>query len=153
MTMKKRALRAARGHETIDHAADMGICGWGSSPGEAFEETASAMFELMADARGVAPTSFFTVACGADDLEGLLIEFLNVLIGRSDLQGLIPLSVRIARLEERGGRWALDARAGGAATVQLSGRLLTEVKAATYYGARVRQIEGGGWEARCVVDL
>lgn len=153
MTVKKRTPRALRGHETIDHAADMGIRGWGRSGREAFEEIASAMFELMAQADGIVPTKVIPVACGADDLEGLLIEFLNTLLGRSDVQGIIPIAVTIKSFEERGGRWTLEAEMAGAAAADLSGRLLTEVKAATYYGARVRETEAGVWEARCVVDL
>jgi SHS2 domain-containing protein len=38
-----------RGHDTIEHTADMGICGWGRIENDAFEEAALAMFELMVD--------------------------------------------------------------------------------------------------------
>jgi SHS2 domain-containing protein len=151
---KKRAQETARGHETIDHAADMGIRGWGPSVSEAFEEIAAAMFGLMADARGFAPAKTFPIACEANDLEGLLIEFLNALLARSDIEGVIPMSVAVRRLEEReAGHWALEAEGAGAGAEALAGRLMTEVKAATYYGVRVREIEHGIWEARCVVDL
>jgi SHS2 domain-containing protein len=153
MTMKKGTTRPLRGHETIDHTADMGIRGWGPSVRESFEEIASAMFGLMADADGIAPTKAFPVACEANDLEELLIEFLNALLARSDVQGIIPMAVKITSFAERAGRWMLAADAAGAPAAELSGRLLTEVKAATYYGARVRESEGGVWEARCVVDL
>ncbi len=153
MTVRKRMPRALRGHETIDHAADMGIRGWGRTAREAFEEIASAMFELMAEAAGIVPTKVIPVACEADDLEGLLIEFLNTLLAQSDVQGMIPIGVTIKSFEEREGRWKLEAEIAGVAAAELFGRLLTEVKAATYYGARVRESEGGVWEARCVVDL
>ncbi len=150
---KKRAPGALRGHETIDHAADMGIRGWGPSLSSAFEEIALAMFELMADARGVAPAKSFSVDCEAGDLEGLLVEFLNAILTRSDLEGVIPTTVSVERIEARGDLWTLESEVGGSGADALSGRLLTEVKAATYFGARVREADDGTWEARCVVDL
>jgi SHS2 domain-containing protein len=142
-----------RGHETIDHTADMGIRGWGGSCLEAFEEVAAAMFEIMADTKGVAAAGRVPVACTADDIESLLIEFLNGLIAKCDLEGMIPTSVSVLRLERAGGAWVIEAEARAVPLAEVSDRLLTEVKAAAYYGARVWERGSGGWEARCVVDL
>ena len=72
----------ARGHETIDHTADMGLRGWGGSPAEAFEETAMAMFDLMIDRKGAAAENEYSISIGGRDLAELLIEFLNELLGK-----------------------------------------------------------------------
>jgi SHS2 domain-containing protein len=144
---------SARGHETIDHTADMGIRGWGRSLREAFEEIAAAMFEIMADTKGVAATTRMSIACTADDLESLLLEFLNGILAESDVGRIIPINAVIVKLEAHGERWTLEANVDGVSPEELSNRLLTEVKAATYYGAHVREGSGGFWEAQCVVDL
>lgn len=143
----------ARGHGTIEHTADMGIRGWGASIAEAFEETALAMFELMADLDGVTADREITVSCNGIDREELLVEFLNALLARADLEEMVLQSVEVGRVENAGGQWSLTARAGGAPRETVAGRLLTEVKAATYYGASVRMSGGDRWEARCVVDI
>jgi SHS2 domain-containing protein len=114
-----------RGHGTIDHTADMGICGWGDSIIAAFEETAASMFELMADLDGLGADRDAAVSCG----------------------------VVVDRLEKTAGGWILTAHARGASRENAAGRLLAEVKAATYCGASVIEKGEGRWEARCVVDL
>ncbi|HUV36728.1 MAG TPA: archease [Patescibacteria group bacterium] len=142
-----------RGHDTIDHTADMGIRGWGAGIPEAFEEAARAMFELAAELDGLAADREVSVSCEGTDAEELLVEFLNTLLTRADLEDLVFVRVSIDRLGKDGGSWRLGARVMGAPRERAAGRLLTEVKAATYYGASVRMSGEGLWEARCVVDL
>jgi SHS2 domain-containing protein len=143
----------ARGHGTIDHTADMGVHGWGGSMAAAFEETALAMFELIAVLDGLAAERETIVSCDGSDAEELLVEFLNGLLSKAGVGDMVLVSVEIERLERREERWTLAARALGVPVERAAGRYLTEVKAATYYGASVRMNEGGRWEARCVVDL
>lgn len=142
-----------RGHKTIEHTADMGICGWGKSPVEAFEETASAMFGLMVERKGVDPSKEMDIRCEGGDQMELLIEFLNVLLSKADIEEVVFLAVSIDVFEKKEKSWMLEARARGIERRNVMDRLLTEVKAATYYGASVMENEKGTWEARCVVDL
>ena len=120
---------------------------------EAFEETALAMFELIADLGGLAAEREAVVSCDGSDREELLVEFLNSLLSKADIDGLVLVHVEIERLDRRREQWTLAARAMGAPLERAAGRFFTEVKAATYYGASVRMSEEGRWEARCVVDL
>ncbi len=142
-----------RGHETREHTADMGLCGWGSTPAEAFEETALAMFDLMLDRRGAGAENDFTLSLGGRDLTGLLIEFLNELLSLADIEETAFVAVRIERLEGGGEEWELDAVIGGIPREMCGKRLLSEVKAATWYGASVTCEKDGRWVAGCVVDL
>ncbi|MCX5752045.1 MAG: archease [Candidatus Krumholzibacteria bacterium] len=144
----------SRGHETIDHTADMGIRGWGSTPAEALEEAAAAMLELMADVRGLVPSRRSTISRAGSDLTELLIEFLNGLLSDADLSGTVYLRAAVTRLEKTSdGTWALDAAIEGVPLDEVRERLRIEVKAATYCGASVREQDPGVWVARCVVDL
>jgi SHS2 domain-containing protein len=131
----------------------MGIRGWGGTPAEAFEEIASAMLELMVDGRGLAATSRIGISRGGGDLTELLIEFLNALIAEADVAGIILLRAGVGALERRRGKWIVEAVGEGVPLSEAGGRLLVEVKAATYYGASVREEKQGLWSARCVVDL
>ena len=142
-----------RGHGTIDHTADMGIHGWGCGVSEAFEEIALAMFELMAELDGLVGDRETTVSCEAADRKELLVEFLNAIITRVDIEDMAPVRVSIERLGERAGHWTLAARVLGTSRENAAGRFLSEVKAATYCGASVLERGEGRWEARCVVDL
>jgi SHS2 domain-containing protein len=144
---------SGRGHETLDHTADMGIRGWGNSPAEAFEEIANAMFELMVSGEGMRASRSESLSCRGIDLTELLIEFLNGLIARADVTATVFLNVAVGVLERRGGAWIIEAAAKGIALEEARGKLLVEVKAATYYGASVTDQGSGGWVARCVVDL
>ena len=76
-----------RGHETLDHTADMGLRGWRTSPAQAFEETALAMFDLMVDRSGVVAQKEFRLSIGGMDLTELLVEFLNELLSLADIEG------------------------------------------------------------------
>jgi SHS2 domain-containing protein len=144
----------SRGHETIDHTADMGIRGWGRTPAEAFEEAAGAVFELMADTRGLDPSRRSTISREGSDLTELLIEFLNGMLSDADLSGTVYLRAEITRLgKASNGTWTLDAAIGGVPLDAVRDRLRIEVKAATYCGASVREADPDVWVAQCVVDL
>lgn len=144
---------SVRGHETLDHTADMGIQGWGRTPVEAFEEIAAAMFELMVDAHGITASRRVSVAVEGIDLTELLLEFLNALLSKADVSGTVFLKAIVSTLEKREGAWIVEAVAEGVSLEEAQDRLLVEVKAATYYGASVKENEAGAWVTRCVVDL
>jgi len=144
---------SCRGHETIDHTADMGIRGWGGTPAEAFEETAAAMIGLMIEGEGLVPSKRLKIVSEGADLVELLLEFLNGILSEGDLTETAVLEVAVPRLEYVDGAWKLTAVAGGIPLGEARDRHLVEVKAATFYGASVEESEPGTWIARCVVDL
>lgn len=143
----------SRGHETIDHTADMGIRGWGETLEQAFEEVADAMIELSAERERFEAAVPLLVECKGKDLTELLIEFLNALIGQADRAGLVLGKIVVESICEKGGNYALRARAMGAPFEDAREALLVEVKAATYYKASVKRTNSGSWVAQCVVDL
>lgn len=143
----------SRGHETIDHAADMGIRGWGRTPAEAFEEAAAAMIGIMIDGAGLVASTRFEIAREGADLVELLLEFLNAILAEGDLAEIAALDVAVEALARRNGKWTVTALVEGLPMREVRERLLVEVKAATFYGASVEEREPGTWVARCVVDL
>ena len=131
----------------------MGIRGWGRTPAEAFEETAAAMFELMVDADGLAPSKRLLLSRRGIDLTELLLEFLNALLSEADVTETVFLHAAVGALEKREGVWVIEAVVEGLPLAEARDKLLVEVKAATYYGASVKENGPGVWVARCVVDL
>lgn len=143
-----------RGHETIDHTADMGIRGWGATPAEAFEEAAAAMLEIAADTASLPPPSVSArIRRRGSDLAEVFLEFLNGLIAEADLGGIVFGAASIERLEDRGGGWELEATARGVPASGARGAVRVEVKAATLCGAFVKREGPERWIAQCVVDL
>jgi SHS2 domain-containing protein len=131
----------------------MGIRGWGTTPADAFEEAAEAMFELAVNGAGLAPSGRIEVSGEGSDLVELFLNFLNGLLSEADIAGIVPFRVSVSALEQREGKWVVEAAAEGISAAEAAGRLLVEVKAATYYGASVRERKPGEWVAQCVVDL
>jgi SHS2 domain-containing protein len=149
----KKGFMEPRGHETIDHTADMGIRGWGATPAEAFEEAAAAMLGLVAERSALGTSSSVRIQRRARDLTGLLLEFLNALIAEADVRALVFAEVAVDALSERSFGWEIEATAKGVSMAEARAALLIEVKAATCCGASVRRENGERWIARCVVDL
>lgn len=61
-------MTAARGYETFDHTADIGIRAWGDEFSDVFEEAAKALFSVVVDLGTVSPLKVrkVTVAIGAE---------------------------------------------------------------------------------------
>ena len=133
-------MKKERGHETVEHGADMGITGWGSFANEAFEEIALAMFELIVDGEGIEPTKSMPVRAEGESEEELLVDFLNNLLMKADIEGLVLLAVEIKWNygDHAAKEFHLDAVARGVPIDRVRDRLLREVKAVTYFGVSVK---------------
>lgn len=139
--------------EHFEHGADVGVRGCGSTPEEAFEGAAQALFRLLAeDTSAVASDREEHFECFAAGLEDLLVAYLNELISLADTHGLVfgRFAVRIEDAPEGGYR--LSARAWGEPIDPVRHRSTVLPKGATYTALRVGQ-KDGRWVAQCVVDV
>lgn len=144
-----------RGHETIEHTADMGISGWGPDEPVAFKETALAMFELIVDGEGLEPKRDVDIEAAGNSYEELLVDFLNMLLTRADIEELVFLDVEMKALSSNAenDEYYLRAIARGVPRDGVRNSLLREVKAVTYFGVSVGRDESGNTRATVVVDL
>lgn len=142
-----------RGHDTIDHTADMGLVGWGRTLEEAFEEAALAMAELIADTKGLSGGYQIRSEVEGADLEELLIEFLNSILMTADLEESICSGVSIEALASGKEEYKMAFVVDLVKRTRVGERLRAEVKGATYFGAKVKERFNDIWEARCVVDM
>ncbi len=148
-------MRRKRGHETIEHGADMGITGWGQVLNEAFEEIALAMFELIVDGEGIEPRKSIDIRAEGRDNEELLVDFLNNLLMKADIEEIVLLDVEVKFIwgNHATREYYLDAIARGVPIGEVREKLLREVKAATYFGVSVSEKMYEDTVATVVVDL
>lgn len=130
------------------HEADVGVRGRGSSPAAAFEQAALALTAVMTDPALVRSETAVSVHCEANDIELLLVDWLNALVFETATRKLLfsRFAVTIHGLR-------LDATAWGENIDTPRHQPAAEVKGATYTALSVRQDATGRWVAQCVVDV
>jgi SHS2 domain-containing protein len=135
-------------YELIEHTADIGIRVKGADLKGLFENAALAMFDIIAEKKGVADRRIkkVKIELKADDSEELFINWLNELLSLSSVKDLIFSAFQINKLAE--GR--LEAVVSGSAAGNY--RLNVEIKAATYHALKIAQA-GTGWQAEVIFDV
>ena len=134
-------------YETFDHEADIGIRGFGSSIGEAFENAALAMYSVMVRIETIEPREPKEMNLSAPDEELLLVEWLNALLSLSDIERMV-----FSRFEVKIEGTSLTARAWGERLDRIRHEANVEVKGATYHMLKVDK-SGDRYVAQCVVDV
>lgn len=133
--------------EVIEHTADVGIVARGRSLEELFANAAAGMLHFLIDPRSVRAAEQRRVAVEADDLEGLLIAWLNELLVLLNGDGFIPASFDIREVTDRG----LAAEVQGERVDPSRHRFRLDVKAATYHQLRIARNDV--WHARIIFDV
>ncbi len=130
-------MTAPRGHEFVDHTADLGIRAWGASLGIAFAEAARGLFEYMIDVTAAHPTGEAVFESEADSAERLLHRFLDELlfVHQRDLVVFCDFDVHVERAAADA--WRLRAAVAGEAFDEARHGHVHEVKAVTFHGLRV----------------
>jgi len=133
--------------ETFEHEADIGIRGFGKTMGEAFGNTALALYSVMVNINEVKQRENKTLVASAPDIELLLVEWLNSLLSLSDIERIVfsKFEVAIEGLSLRGTAW-------GESLDRVRHEPKVEVKGATYHMLSVKK-ESGTYVAQCVVDV
>jgi SHS2 domain-containing protein len=116
-------------YELIEHTADMGLKAYGGTLAEAFANAAYGMFSIIAELDKVKEVEIRRVEVDADDIEGLLFEWLNSLLYYFDVEGLIFKEFDILELSEK----HLAAACRGEKYDPARHRLKIGVKSATYH--------------------
>ncbi len=76
-------------YELIEHTADIGVKACGETLSGAFANAAVGMFSIMAELGNVVEKESRRVEVNADDIEGLLFEWLNSLLYYFDVEMLL----------------------------------------------------------------
>lgn len=87
-------------YELIEHTADIGIKAYGRTLSEAFANAAYGMFSIMTELENVREVETRRVEVSADDIDGLLFEWLNSLLYYFDVETLIFKRFEITEFED-----------------------------------------------------
>lgn len=134
--------------EHFEHGADIGVRGFGSTPGEAFAQAAMAMTAAVAPLERIGDSESACFDMRAPNLEYLLLDWLNALIFEMATRHLL-----FARFEVSIRSRSLHARAFGEVIDRERHQPGLEPKGATFTALEVRQLEGDSWLAQCVIDV
>ena len=134
--------------QTIDHTADIGIRAFGEDLPEAFANAAKGMFSLITDLRKVRAEITFDLEVSAPQQSALLVEWLNELLYRFEVEHLLFRRFIISDL----GATGLKAVAFGEKIDLRRHQLKRDIKAATYHGLK---IESGqrGYQIEVILDI
>lgn len=133
--------------EILDHTADIGLVAYGRDLPELFANAARGMFHLLIDPRAVREQERRARVVEADDLEGLLVAWLNDLLVVLNADGYLPGDFVVEEVSPT----RLRALLPGEPVDPQRHHFRLDVKAATYHTLRV--IRGDGWSARVIFDI
>lgn len=145
--MAQGGVRAA-GWSHFPHGADVGVCGVGATPAQAFAEAARALFAVVVDLSTVRPTTAVAIAREAPDLSILFVDWLNALIYESATRKMLfsAFEVEIDGTHLTGRAYGEPIDIGRHAPA-------VEPKGATFTALQVACENDGFWSAQCVVDV
>jgi len=137
-----------KAYELIEHTADIGIRVKGKDLKALFKNSASAMFDIIAEKKEspVIKQTKIKIEQKADNLEELLVNWLNELLSLSATKELIFSEFRINKIDKN----TLQAVVIGEDIKNY--RVNTEVKAATYHQLKLEEAKTG-WRAEVIFDV
>lgn len=134
--------------EHFEHGADVGVRGYGATPAEAFEQAALALTAVVTEPDDVAAATEVELACEADDVELLLVDWLNAIVYEMSVNKLLFHDYRVELLDHK-----LRGIAWGETVDTLRHQPVVEIKGATYTELVVRQLKNDAWVAQTVIDV
>jgi SHS2 domain-containing protein len=134
--------------EIIDHTADIGIVAYGADIKQVFANAALGLFNLMADLDNLKEDVEREIELSAEDVEVLLVEWLNELIYISEVEHIIFKRFEINELRNT----QLKATCFGEKIKPGQHRLKREIKAATYHMLRLNK-EDGSYKVQIIFDI
>lgn len=134
--------------EHFEHMADIGVRGFGATPGEAFAQAGLALTAVVTDPDQVALKERVEIELPHDgDLELLFVDFLNAVVYEMAVRSML-----FAQFEVRIEQNLLRASLWGERVNRSKHQPAVEVKGATYTELKVAK-ENSHWVAQCVLDV
>ena len=128
--------------------ADACFVAYGKDLNELFENSALAVFEVMVNTKQIKPKVKKEIKGKAQDLQGLLFEWLNELLVFYGAENLAFSKFEV-NLDEK--NLELKAKAYGEKIDPKKHETKTEVKAATYHKMEIKKNKE--WKAQVIVDI
>lgn len=122
------------GFQIIDHTADVGLRATGDTLAEAFANAAKGMFSIITDLAAIQTRESQRITVSAPDLEALLVNWLNELLYRFEVDGILFADFAVETLDQQ----RLEATCLGERIDPQRHHINTGVKAATYHQIEVK---------------
>jgi SHS2 domain-containing protein len=119
--------------EFMEHTADVYIAAHGANLAEAFENAALSMFEVMTDTSKVTATLEDSLTVEAEDEYALLYSWLEALLVKFEVNGMLYSKFKISSLEETADDFKLTATVWGEKFDAAKHAQKVAVKAVTYH--------------------
>lgn len=140
-----------RRFELIETTGDIGFMAYGTTMSRAFENAGLALFEIMTDAKKVAPSETRYVEIEAEDIGALLFDWITKLLYLNGAEGMLFSKFRASVTPVEGG-FRLEATVGGKPFDGGRHDSRVEVKAMTYHLMEIHD-EAGNCFVQAVVDI
>ncbi len=135
--------------EIFDHTADLGLRIQAADLPGLFSEAARALVAVIVeDADTIRPVQSVEIRVEAERLDDLLRDWLAELLYRFHAEKMLLAEFDVA---VRG--TALQAVARGEPVDCMRHEIEAELKAVTYHGLHVEQLDDGAWQAEVIVDI
>lgn len=134
----------------LDHTADVGFALEAESLEGLFQAALQGLLSAMFQSPPRGGRRRRRMVLEAEDLETLLVRYLNELLYLIQTKGFVPGRAQVRIAPEEGG-FRLQASLQGEPFQEAFG-FQGEVKSATFHGLQVAQ-EGGRWRARVILDV
>jgi SHS2 domain-containing protein len=119
--------------EFLEHTADVLIAAHGKKLEEAFENAALAMFEVMTDTTKIDTVQEETVEVEAEDEYALLYSWLEALLVKFEIKGMLFSKFKIDRIQDTPDGYKLQANVWGEKFNAEKHPQKVAVKAVTYH--------------------
>ncbi|WP_094228075.1 archease [Methanolobus psychrotolerans] len=137
--------------EYLEHTADAKFRAYGKSLGEAFENAALAMLNVMVDTGSVKNTLSVNIKLAANDIDSLLFDWLSEILFVFEVDEMVFGRIKVNELNVSDEECSIYATLFGE-TIDHSVHVFdTEVKAATYNDMIIEQRDEG-WMIQATVD-
>ena len=134
--------------EIIDHTADIGIIAYGTDVKELFSNAALALFSLITEPESVEEKLHLDLEVSSEDIDSLLVEWLNELIYLFDAKHILFSRFDIKSLTHN----ELKATCYGEGFDPMKHKIKIGVKAATYHMLKIDK-NGDGCKAQIILDI
>ncbi|MEM3731545.1 MAG: archease [Candidatus Bathyarchaeia archaeon] len=141
-----------KGYEFLEHTADVYIAAHGKNLAEALENAAAAMFDVMTDIEKISPKTKDYVEVDAEDEYALLYSWLEALLIKFDVNGMLYSKFKILDLKQTSSGIKLKAEAWGEKYNSQKHPQKVGVKAVTYHQMEIIK-ERGKVTLKFILDI
>jgi SHS2 domain-containing protein len=134
--------------EHFQHGADIGIRGYGTTLGQAFEQAALALSAVICDPDEIQPLQAVSIHCSSDDNEILFVEWIDAIVYEIATRRMLFSQFQVTINDQQ-----LNATIYGEPIDIPRHAPAVEVKGATLTALSVAESPAGLWRAQCVVDV